>query len=699
VWHEAPGVTFERQFLLAGHALALIGVAALATTHELHPAYAWLAVAAILASLWCEWRGWSLRIPALAANGLMLAALAFTLAPVLFRGASPVRAIGEFLLVLVALKSMTAKAERDWLQIYVLSFFQLLAASALTVEPVFGLVFVAYLLLVPCVMVLFLLRREARECGSVRRLAEEAFVEPSLIRSITATTAVLFVSTVAIFVVFPRMGAGYFAAPFSGGAALTGFSEEVGPGAVAALKQDDGVALRATLDHPELIPGRLYWRGAALDHFDGRIWRRRPQELRPLLRPGAGIFSLPLPARRPALVREEIILEPQDSSALFSAGSPVELRGRFSEASIDAIGNLRVLRPIGVRARYEVQASFAPRRSPPTAETLALPKIDPRIVELARQRAQGVEGGRAMAEALLAVFRRGFRYTLQPGDPGGEDPLVWFLFETRRGHCEYFASAYAVLLRVVGIPSLVVNGYAGGEWNPYGGYFLVRQRDAHSWVEAYVDGEWLTFDPTPPGPPVPQGLRTRIADVVDALQMHWYRYVINYTLEDQAEAALSLRDASRRLWRALSGGGWRSLWERSREESSGGWGGMSWWGGLAAIVFGGLTLWLWRARRNPADTVQATPCEATRRYLQMLGVLERHGLEKRPGETPEEFCRRIAGRLDGQAERVARITALYEQARFSGYEFPPDPLEREIEALGASLVTAGQRVGAPTLVR
>jgi transglutaminase-like putative cysteine protease len=688
-------MTFERQFLVAGHALALVGVAALATTREVPPAYAGLAVVAILASLWREWRGWSWQISALAANLATLAALAFTLAPVFLSGVSPVRAIGEFLLVLAALKGAAAKEDRDWLQIYVLSFFQLLAASALTVEPVFGVVFVAYLLLAPCVMVLFVLRREVREYAAARRLSEEAFVEPSLFRSVAAITAVLFVSTLAIFVVFPRMGAGYFAPPFSGGAALTGFSEEVGPGGVAALKQDDGVALRATLDHPELAPGRLYWRGAALDHFDGRSWRRRPQELRPLLRPGAGIFTLPAPARRQPLVREEIILEPQDSSALFSAGSPVELHGRFSEASIDAIGNLRVLRPIGVRARYEVLASFAPRASAPTAETLALPRIDARIVALARQQVEGLQGDRARVEALLALFRRGFRYTLQPGDPGGEDPLVWFLFEARRGHCEYFASAYAVLLRLVGIPSLVVNGYAGGEWNPYGRYFLVRQRDAHSWVEAYADGEWLTLDPTPPAPPAEQGLRTRIADLADALQMHWYRYVINYTLEDQAEAALSLRDAARRLWQALAGEGWRSAWRGDGEEPAAAAGERSRWEALAAVVLGGLVLWLWRARRRAAGAAQEAPCAATRRYLEMLRVLGRRGLEKRPGETPEEFCRRIAGRLDGQVGRVAHITDLYERARFSGRDFPLDPLEREIEALSASLATAEPRLGAP----
>ncbi|MBI2962848.1 MAG: DUF3488 domain-containing protein [Deltaproteobacteria bacterium] len=686
---------FERQFLLAGHGLALIGVAALATTHEVSPAFVALAGFGWAWSLWREWRGRGPRLSARTANLSMLVALALILAPVLRRGASPVRAIAEFLLVLAALKGVAPKENRDWLQIYVLSFFQLLAAAALTVEPVFALIFLAYLVLAPCVLVLFLLRREVGASGGGRRLAEEPFVEPSLFRSIAATTSVLFVSTLLIFIVFPRMGAGYFSAPFSGGTVLAGFSEEVGAGAVAALKQDDAVALRVTVDRPDLVAQTRYWRGAALDHFDGRSWRRRPQELRPLLRPEPGTFTLSEPAPHASVIREEIILEPQDSAVLFFAGRPLEIRGRFLEVSSDPLGNLRVLRPTGVRIRYELLASLAPRRAAPSAAAVALPSsVDSRIVELARREVEGTRGDPARAAALLRHFRRGFRYTLAPGDPRGEDPLVRFLFETRSGHCEYFASAYAVMLRAVGIPSLVVNGYAGGEWNPYGGYFLIRQRDAHSWVEAYVDGEWRTFDPTPPGAPIERTLRARVADLVDALQMRWHRYVINYTLEDQADAALSLRNAGRRFWERLS-----ADWRRARREENGTPREERWPAGrsraaLGAVVLVGFTLWAWRRRRRAGAAAGAVLSAATRDYLRMLRALEGRGLHKRPGETPEEFSRRASGRLERESERVAQITALYEEARFSGRDVAPASIEREVDSLVAALGAARDRAGA-----
>jgi transglutaminase-like putative cysteine protease len=677
-------INFHKQFVAAAHLLAAVGVGALATTHEVAGWYVAAALGGLGWSAWREWRASGYGISERAANAWMLAALVLSLAPVFVRGAPPVKAIAEFLLVLTGLKGAAHKQNRDWWQIFVLSFFQLLSAAALTVEPIFAVLFLAYLLLAPCVLVLFELRREIGDSPAAHRLEEEPFVEPSLFRSLAATTVVLFVSTLVIFVVFPRVGAGYFAAPFAGGQVLTGFGEEVGPGSVAALKQDDAVALRVTVDRPDLLQADRYWRGAALDHFDGRSWRRRPKELYPLARPGAGVFTSLVAASRRSLLRQEVILEPQDSAVLFFAGIPLEIRGRFSEVALDATGNLRVIRPTGIRTRYQVLASLAPRRVPPSSETLALPPLDPRIIDLARLQVSGVAGDAARAQALLGYLRRGFEYTLEPGDPGSQDPLTRFLFQTRRGHCEYFASAYAVMLRAVGIPSLVVTGYAGGEWNAYGSYFLIRQSDAHSWVEAHVDGAWHTYDPTPAAAPRAPGLRRQLADAIDALQMRWYRYVINYTLEDQAEAALSLRDASQRLWQRLARD-WR------RPFSSGGTGagdsGVPWRPAALALGAAALAAWAWRRRNRSVNSAAGAVSVGTRSYLRLLRALAARGLEKRAAETPLEFYHRVAPDLASQAAAIARVTELYHAARFSGRPAPSDELDRAVDEAVASLAS------------
>jgi transglutaminase-like putative cysteine protease len=396
-------------------------------------------------------------------------------------------------------------------------------------------------------------------------------------------------------------------------------------------------------------------------------------------------------ASRRSLLRQEVILEPQDSAVLFFAGTPLEIRGRFSEVAIDATGNLRVIRPTGIRTRYQVLASLGPRRAAPTAETLALPPLDPRIIDLARSQVSGLTGDGARAEALLGYLRRGFDYSLEPGPSGSQDPLARFLFQTRRGHCEYFASAYAVMLRAVGIPSLVVTGYAGGEWNSYGSYFLVRQSDAHSWVEAFVDGAWRTYDPTPPVAPRERGLRRRLAEAVDALQMRWYRYVINYTLEDQAVAALSLRDASQRLWQRLAHD-WRAPFSPGGERA--GDSGLPWRAAAFALSIAALAVWAWRRRKQPDDSGAGATPVGTRSYLRLLRALAEHGLEKRAAETPLEFYRRVAPGLAAHSADVARITALYHAARFSGRPPASDELDRAVERVVASLASDGPRAEA-----
>jgi len=670
---------FDRQFVIAAGGLALLGIVALAVTGQVGMLYLAFAVGAVG---WVCLRGWQGRthgIDSRIANTISAGAMVALFAPVFFRGAPPIEAIAEFLLVLTALRVLAATNARDWLQIYALSFFQVVAASALTIEPVFALVFVVYLLLAPWALVLLSLRRELVESGQGRRLVEERFVDLSLFRSVAGVTLVLFFSTLTVFVFFPRMGAGFFASPLATGQALTGFSDEIGLGDVTALKSDGAIAMRITTDRPERLRNRhSYWRGSALDSFDGRRWRRGRLELHSLSRVRPGLFLVSEGSRARDFARHEIILEPRDHPTIFFIGRPLHVQGRFGNVMLDELGNLRVITAPGARLRYEVLSSMSRRTTQPTARSRKLPPVDPRVVDLAHEIIAGNRGDAAGADALLGFFRKGFRYTTTPGDPGDADPLARFLFETRTGHCEYFASALAVMFRAVGIPSLVVNGYLGNEWNEFGEYLVVRQSDAHSWVEAYVDGEWRMFDPTPP---TGQGLVnqrfTSFAAMLDAYRMRWYRYVVNYSLQDQVELALQLRSSSHRLW---SGDTLREMWARLRGSERGSretpWAVL--FGALAVAVVAAL---LWRRGRGRQPTGE--DAWATARYRAMLGLLERRGLRKQPGETADEFLDKIESRLDGDRDVVARLTALYQEARFSGHESPDQ--RAEIESLLGTL--------------
>jgi transglutaminase-like putative cysteine protease len=399
-----------------------------------------------------------------------------------------------------------------------------------------------------------------------------------------------------------------------------------------------------------------------LDAYDGRRWSRASHRYRTLERSFPIGFYTGATARERVKIREEFILEPMDVPALIVLGRALEIRGRFAGVLMDEIGNLRGAFP-PTRIRYEVVAALDGDRSRPTPETLELPEIDPRIRALAAERTAGVVDDAARARALLAVFAKGFSYSLEVDDVGEQDPLAHFLFEARRGHCEYFASSLAVLLRAADIPARIVNGYRGGEWNDYGGYFLVRQSDAHSWVEAWVDGEWQVLDPTPvlPGS---AARASNLAAWMDAARMRWYRYVVNYGASDQVEIAFAVRDGSRRLRQRL---GELSLGEIVRKLRSGEIGGPGVAIPLAvAIVVVGLALaWRRRATRS-GDAASVHPSSVE--YRRLLVLLGKRGFRKGEADTAEEFLERISPELGGAAPLVGEITERYQAARFSGRE-------------------------------
>ena len=239
----------------------------------------------------------------------------------------------------------------------------------------------------------------------------------------------------------------------------------------------------------------------------------------------------------------------------------------------------------------------------------------------------------------------------------------------RAGNCEYFAAALAVMLRTQGIPARVVNGFQRGEWNPYGHYFMVRLRDAHSWVEVFVDGAgWVSLDPSPRGLPEPTAVAARAMLWLDALRLSWYRYVVSWSLHDQLAAADTVRRA---VWTrsalprvALD---WRSLLRAA----------------MIVAVLGSAAVALGRRRGGAVGGVADVP----RFYARALRALARRGLTPAAGETARE----LAGRAEATPVAVAfaRLTAAYERVRFGGVALTADEAAA-VEAGLAELERSGR---------
>jgi len=300
----------------------------------------------------------------------------------------------------------------------------------------------------------------------------------------------------ALFLLFPRLPGPFWALPAPGGSGRTGLSDQISPGDITSLAQSDEVAFRVRFNGPEPVPAELYWRGPVLERFDGRRWRTLPDSLRDQLPTLLNYAPAPRPGQR--VFSYEITLEPNQQRWLLPLETPVSWNAPDSRLA----GTLELLRsrPLDRRIAWSGQ-SVATGRFRDSAQPSRLNRdlatdTNPRARALALELRAAAGSDEDYLQRLLQMFRdQPFFYTLQP--PAlGEQPVDDFLFGTRAGFCEHYASAFAVLARAAGLPARVVAGYQGGERNPVADYWIVRQSDAHAWTEIWLAGQWVRYDPT-----------------------------------------------------------------------------------------------------------------------------------------------------------------------------------------------------------
>jgi transglutaminase-like putative cysteine protease len=510
-----------------------------------------------------------------------------------------------------------------------------------------------------------------------------------------------------VFFLLPRTTLGGWAArPL--GTGLSGFSDEVRLGAIARLQQSDRPIMHIRLldATPPLGAAefqRIPWRGRGLTRFDGQRWY--DPEPPAVFGTDNGRIQVGRPWwREPAqLVRYQVMLEPLRSPVLFF---PPRL---LSAATHDPVlawnGNTATLAGLGSDTTGGAYAGVSDLAEPsaddlrtagdPGRARLRLrpflelpPQLDERIPELARTIvAHAPADNWDRMQALAAYLRSHYRYSLDDL-PTGRDPLAQFLFDTPSGDCEYFASALAVMGRSLGIPTRVVNGFLLGSYNQLTGEYLVRGRDAHTWVEAYFpvsvamrrDGfdrpVWITFDATPSAPQTGAGLQNGPGMLLDALSSVWQEWVVNYDWLRQARLAGGLQgDAGSLAAGVLRHGGaaaaavWRAAARRAPAP------GRSRLAvavlGLALALVALLCLLVWRRRGQPGarDAGRWQPARqarARRAYRAFRRRLARLGVERTPGQTAEELLAALAQRAPAAplAEAAEHFVAVYQRVRF-----------------------------------
>lgn len=612
-------------------------------------------------------------------------------------GAPVLRTVVEFAILLQIARLATRRGAAQDQQVIVLAWLHLIAGTVLGGGLSYALCLAGFLMVAPAALVLSHLRREVE--GNYRQGARDRtgmpVDVPRILRSrrvvgrtflvVTCLLAVpIFLFTATIFVLFPRVGLSLMLLGQPSAGRMIGFSDHVTLGGVGTLRNDPTIVLRVEVSGQQDPPPQrlsMYLRGTALDAYDRHAWSRSSSARVPAERQGS-LFPI---ERKPvpdvdAIMRLE--LEPIDPTVIFlpphAVAMRVQPRGEpLLRGSIGVLkgaeGDYQYAGPDQRGIAYEVYLGAAtevfehPLAARERGRYLALPRLTPRVENLALEWTAGAATPREKARAVEHRLRTTYAYDLSSPSGAAQDPLDHFLFESHRGHCEYFSTAMAVLLRRVGVPTRNVTGFIGGSYNRFGRYYSVRQGDAHSWVEAYVSGVgWERFDPTPSVGAQPMaeaaGMWTTLRDILEAMGRTWDHRVVRYDLRQQ----LWLVGGARHGLARAGSSAW-SLHLRLTPAQKRRFGAAL----LLALAIGSGAYLVWRraksSTRDPGPMLEPTVRrvrDAARLYEILDQALAAIGVRRAPGIPPLRHALALVETGHPVASDVLQLTERYLRARF-----------------------------------
>jgi transglutaminase-like putative cysteine protease len=657
--------------LIVAHALVLSGLFCVILTREI-PAALWLcALAAHPVSILIKPRQGGLFFNSLVILSFIYALFLFFVLQTPF-----LVAFTQFLIVVQAVKLFHLEKAKDYFQLSGLSLLMVLAAAGLTSQLYY--LFFLFLVLLFGIWFLFLLQlKRAREQHPDLLHPPRSLTSPSLFLGITGVALCSFIITILIFFTLPRI-----TLSVSGrerwGETSSGFSDIVDLGTVGPVRLDNRVVMRVELPQLSERPAApLYWRGTSFAQWDGQTWAKEATAEKIPREPG-GRVHLYRGAGTTRAIYQIVMLEPLGTDILFCLHPALEIQGNFPHVIVDKGGGIHL--PSVPQDRYNYEVYSAPERGErryqgsvekPAEEYLRLPEKNEAIVALAREIVAKARSPREKVDRVIAYLQRNFTYSLNPKRDKRYLPLEDFLLHSREGYCEHFATAAAVLLRGTGVPTRLVSGFLHGEWNSLGRYVMVRQRDAHTWIEAYLpDKGWVPFDPTPAAQA--QALVPVVSSLYryyDFLKLKWNRYIIRYSRRDQVRLLLALHQKVMGLRLFPKSTPFPGVREKAAKPSP---------YVLAAAALAACILfiaWRWKKKRY-GETKRAgkLPAEISF-YLMMLKILEKKKMPKLATETPAEFADRVGKAVATISPSLERITSLYYRVRFG--QLPLTPHEED----------------------
>lgn len=739
-----------RQFKPALYSLLLLGISGFAFSGQLLGLWL-LAVAVILLNAWLVALGRFRPLSRLVANVITIGAVLYVAHELFTTLITPVIVIGEFLVFLQLVKLWEQRANRDFAQLLILSLLLMVAASMNTASIWFGLMLVGYLFLSLYCCLLFHLKVETDAAKAAMPVPAERISPGTLrqdqrhlgrsMRRLTGLVSVVALSAaVLVFLLFPRgTGAGLLGPiqPFRSETPLTGFSDQVTFQDVARITQShETVAFVKLWHNDQLIEGTqtLYLRGLTLDSYNrrqsGDSWRWS----RSVGPPAAILVSpenpLEITPNSPDRWRQQIALWPTHTDVLFALPGPVELTPRQQiKVRYSGDGALQTASPLNDRIDYEVVCTndLGNETHPVEFRPAALLRMEfPKIYQfasrpevtgsdengpLAEQRVKGHKPfgdiDEQIADNIEHYLRTHFAYTLDLTDESSlhdRDPLEAFLYDWKKGHCEYFAGAMTLMCQTLGLQARMVIGFKcdGGDYNGLNDQYTVHDSDAHAWVEVRTPNGWKTFDPTSSIEARSEsglGLMARARHLVEYLEYTYANAVIAYDVQNQnsviATVEAGLGATANRGTNALS-----ELHDFMLVDHP-----LGFWSASQTILTGVMLLmililavalgWFFveRAllrRRAARIGIEALPEAEQLRlarklgfYDELLRLLRRHRIARPAHCTPLEFSQSLTFLPADAYDKVQRLTTLFYRIRYGGAEMPASRQRRLLTVLAS----------------
>lgn len=619
-------------------------------------------------------------------------------------------AVIHIVLLLAFLKLFSIHRDRDYLYLALLAFGMVLTAAVLTVDSLFFGFFCVFVLLAVMTFVSMEMRRSWNKAydsqSDIRSHRDLRRLPASISRIAVSLVLSIVVGTVVLFFLLPRKTSSGYLGEFAAHNDLsTGFSEEVQLGSIGQIQQSNTVVMHVKFAPGAQIPGDLHWRGVALRNFDGHSWKTSQVEGTTQTNRSGTFFTKSSSPRlfsgRGKQISYRVSLEPFGARVFFVLPQALLVRGRYQSVRVDSSGSLFNADPLRSVTDYDVLSEIPPGMPPSLPDAIGVdvsdeylevpPDLDPQVARLAQDITKNQTTQFLKASEIEHYLSTTYRYTLQLPQVSPRDPIADFLFRRREGHCEYFASSMAIMLRTLRIPSRIVNGFHGGEYNDVTDSYIIRAKDAHSWVEAYFPGYgWYTFDPTPASAEPPSAWN-RLYLYADAMSQFWHEWVVNYDTGHQVTLGFAVVRQSHsqfehtRTWLDFIYQSCLRKVNAARERFHDHANIWAVWMSIGfslvmALLIGPKLFSFLRDRRFSRKPALKPHSAATIWYRRMLKLLSKRGIRKSPAQTPQEFIQSVS--VVAVKRQLAEFTVHYEKARFG--DSAPDAeklpeLYRELE--------------------